>query len=540
MDKPSVFNRRHTDTRNHQELRLLRVLNYYRLVLSVVLISGYFNEASKIFLGLERPSLFLITSVCYGLLNLLLVFILRHQHELQPQQIIANISIDIIVLGILAYTNGGVASGLGNLIIFAVAAGSILLRGRYNLMFAALGSIVLILIEVYRAVTMPDSPVHYLHAGLLGMILFATALFVQHISSRIQASETLAAKRATDIVQLEKMNRLIIQRMRTGIIVSNAMGQVTMMNEAARELLDIQDNTPNDTSTRSLPAALHKRLQLWTQNPQQRTSPFQTSPEGPEVQANFASLHQKENSNILIFLEDSTKAIQQAQQLKLASLGQLTASIAHEIRNPLGAISHAAQLLDESETLSAADRRLSDIIQQHTLRMNDTIENVLELSRRHAPIPQQVELASWLKDFVRSFNETENRPGKFEIQVTPEHLQVRFDASQLQQVLSNLCQNGLRYSLQNTGQAIIHLRAGLLPNTTQPYLDIIDEGPGIDSSTSARLFEPFYTTERSGTGLGLYISRELCQANNARLNHIASYPNGCCFRIIFPHQAIAP
>lgn len=535
MNQTQFFNRRKGDTRKRQDLGLLRILNYYRLVLSVVLVSGYFNEASKIFLGLEKPSLFLTTSLFYCLLNLVLFFVLRRNRELLPQQIILNISVDIIVLALLTYANGGVASGLGNLMIFAVAAGSIMLSGRYSLMFAALGSISLIIIEIYRAITLIDVPHHYLHAGLLGMILFATALFIRHISNRIQTSETLAAKRATDIVQLEKMNRLIIQRMRTGIIVSNAHGQVEMMNEAAKELLIANDNKKNNTLQNRLPTALLERLQLWLQNPQQRTAPFQTSAENPEIQANFASLRQEEKSNVLIFLEDNSKAIQQAQQLKLASLGQLTASIAHEIRNPLGAISHAAQLLGESETLDNADRRLSNIIHEHTVRMNDTIENVLELSRRHAPIPQQIELNEWLNDFVRSFNETETEQGDFSIAVKPAQLQVRFDASQLQQVLNNLCHNGLRYSLRKTGKPVIHLQAGFQPDTKQPYLDIIDKGPGIDEKAASRLFEPFYTTERTGTGLGLYISRELCQANNARLNHIASYQDGCCFRIIFPH-----
>ena len=522
-------------TRKRQEIGLLRILNYYRLVLSIVLISGYFNEVSKIFLGLESPSLFLTTSVCYGLLNLTLFFILRHDRELTPQQIVLNISIDIIVLALLTYANGGVSSGLGNLMIFAVAAGSILLNGRYSLMFAALGSISLISIEIYRTITVIDAPHHYLHAGLLGMILFAAALFIRHISNRIQASEMLAAKRATDIVQLEKMNRLIIQRMRTGIIVSNAQGHIEMMNEAAKELLTPKDDAYTDAPNSHIPPLLMERLKLWLQNPQQRTTPFQTSVENPEIQANFASLRQEEKSNVLIFLEDSTKAMQQAQQLKLASLGQLTASIAHEIRNPLGAISHAAQLLNESDTLDQADRRLSSIIHEHTIRMNDTIENVLELSRRHAAIPQQIDLADWLKNFIQRFNETETDQGEFTVNIQPPQLQVRFDASQLQQVLNNLCHNGLRYSLKQTGKPTLKLQADLIADTQQPYLDIIDNGPGIDEKTAARLFEPFYTTERSGTGLGLYISRELCQANNARLNHIASYQNGCCFRIIFPH-----
>lgn len=524
--------------RRRQDIRLLRILNYYRLTLSVVLIAGYFNEASQIFLGLKHPSLYLITSVFYGLLNLALLFVLRRDRQLSSQQIILNISVDILVLGLLTYANGGVASGLGNLMIFAVAAGSILLSGRYNLMFAALGSITLLSVEIYRAATQPDVEQHYLHAGLLGMILFAAALFIRQISIRIQSSESLAARRATDIVQLEKMNRLIIQRMRTGIIVSDLTGRVEMMNEAAEELLLVKNRDDISTQSMRLPAPLLERLKLWRKNNQQRTTPFRTAPGNPEVQANFASLEQQGHASILIFLEDNSKNMQQAQQLKLASLGQLTASIAHEIRNPLGAISHAAQLLDESETLDTADQRLSKIIHEHSIRLNNTIENVLELSRRRQPEPQQIVLSSWLQEFVRSFNETETAQGEFVLSVEPPDLEVRFDGSQLQQVLANLCQNGLRYSLQQTGKATLQLKAGLLPDTAQVYLDIIDHGPGINDASAARLFEPFHTSEPSGTGLGLYISRELCQANNARLDHISSYQNGCCFRIIFPHSQV--
>lgn len=521
--------------RQRHDASLLRILNYYRLTLSLVFISGYFNEASQVFLGLEKPSLYLITSVLYGLLNLTLFFVLRRDPVLQPQQIILNICLDILVLSLLTYANGGVASGLGNLIIIAVAAGSILLSGRYNLLFAAIGSISLIAIEVYRATTLVDISHHYLHAGLLGIILFATALFIRQISNRIQTSERLAARRATDIMQLEKMNRLIVQRMRTGIIVSDLNGRVEMMNEAAQELLEVKDHANASTQTMFLPAPLLDRLKMWLQNPHRRTSPFKTAIENPEVQANFASLQQQQDSSILIFLEDNSKSMQQAQQLKLASLGQLTASIAHEIRNPLGAISHAAQLLAESESLDSADQHLSNIIHEHTIRLNDTIENVLELSRRHPASPQPINLSDWLIEFSDQFNQTEVDQGKFFVSVQPEHLEIRFDSSQLQQVLNNLCENGLRYSMQKTGKPVIHLNAGLQADTDQPYLDIIDEGPGIDSQTASRLFEPFHTTERTGTGLGLYISRELCQANNARLDHIASYQGGCCFRIIFPH-----
>lgn len=525
-----------TDQRQQQDKRLLRIFNYYRVILSLILLFIYFNEVGKAFIGLEYPLLFISTTIVYTAVNVVLALLLLNDLRLHPQQVAANILIDILALTLLTYANGGVGSGFGILIILSIAAGSVLIRGHYEMMFAAIASIAMLMLEIYRG-TVDEATPHYFQAGMLGMVFFATSLFVRRISQRIEASETLATQQATDIAHLEKLNRMIIQRMRTGIIVCNPDGQVHMMNEAAISLLSRKgdSNVPAADRPRHLPEPLIQRLSAWRQNPQRRTSPFQTFPENPEIQANFTAFRQDENTDVLIFLEDNTKAIQQAQQLKLASLGQLTASIAHEIRNPLGAISHAAQLLDESENLDDADRRLAHIVQGHSRRMNSTIENILELSRRRPSSPEPIMLKPWLQEFVGAFNESEQISGEFSIEVEPENLEVQIDPSQLMQILTNLSRNGLLYSREKTDRPVVHFKAGIRTDTELPYLDIIDEGPGISEEALPHLFEPFYTTGRNGTGLGLYISRELCQANNARLDHIASYAQGCCFRIIFPH-----
>ena len=532
MSKPHNQN----SQRQQQDRRLFRIFNYYRVLLSLTLLFTYSNEVGKVFIGLEYPLLFIATTLVYTAINIALALVLLSDQPLQPQQIALNILIDILALSLLTYANGGVGSGFGILIILSIAAGSILMRGRHAVLFAAISSIAMLALESYRASTDALTP-NYFQAGVLGMVFFATALFVKRISLRIDASEDLATQRASDIAHLEKLNRLIIQRMRTGIIVCNQDGDVHMMNEAAIFLLSQQhqEDDPTSTEINQLTTPLMQRLIEWRQNPQRRTSPFQTSPETPPIQANFTAFMQDGSTDVLIFLEDNTKAIQQAQQLKLASLGQLTASIAHEIRNPLGAISHAAQLLDESENLDEADRRLTHIVQAHSRRMNSTIENILELSRRRPSSPEPILLAPWLKAFAASFNEDQRNAGEFIIQVSPADMEVHFDPSQLEQVLTNLSRNGLLYSQTKTGRAVLYFNAGIRADNELPYLDIIDEGPGITPEALPHLFEPFYTTERSGTGLGLYISRELCQANNARLDHIANQTGGCCFRIIFPH-----
>ena len=238
--------------------------------------------------------------------------------------------------------------------------------------------------------------------------------------------------------------------------------------------------------------------------------------------------------DVTIFIEDTGEIQQQAQQLKLASLGRLSAGIAHEIRNPLGAISHASQLLSESPNLDQGDQRLTDIIYDHCLRMNDVIENVLEMSRRAPATPVKLKLREQLCEFNDAYTNA-NQNAEIEIDVEPPDTEIRMDPSQFHQVLTNLVQNGLRYSEEHSQCAYVRLQGGVDTISERPYLNIIDRGPGVDEAKVANLFEPFFTTEASGTGLGLYISRELCESNQARLSYSRHDDGGGCFRIIFAH-----
>jgi two-component system sensor histidine kinase PilS (NtrC family) len=240
------------------------------------------------------------------------------------------------------------------------------------------------------------------------------------------------------------------------------------------------------------------------------------------------------HGDITLFLEDTGEIQQQAQQLKLAALGRLSASIAHEIRNPLGAISHAAQLLGESSDLDPADRRLTGIIHNHCQRMNGVIENVLEMSRRRLPSPVRLNLTEYLNDFADSYRETAGNVC-MELCVDSPDTEVRMDRRQLDQVLTNLVANAARHSCAHSGTPYVRIEGGVDPRTERPFVSVIDRGPGVSEAEAEKLFEPFYTTEASGTGLGLYISRELCEANQARLGCQAHTDGGSCFRITFAH-----
>ena len=234
----------------------------------------------------------------------------------------------------------------------------------------------------------------------------------------------------------------------------------------------------------------------------------------------------------LVFLEDAAETRQRAQQLKLASLGRLTASIAHEIRNPLGAISHAGQLLSESPDLTSQDRRLTDIVLQHSQRVNAIIENVMTIGRRHDVVSENFLLRPWLEAFCAELEERyELAEGDLIMRWQADPIMVRIDKSQLQQVLWNLSENGLRYA---SGAPLLGFEAGIIDGNGRPFLEVFDSGPGLNEAIADRLFEPFATTESSGTGLGLYIARELCESNQASLQLVERH-NGCRFRIVFAH-----
>lgn len=350
---------------------------------------------------------------------------------------------------------------------------------------------------------------------------------------RQEQTETLAEERAETVANLEELNALILQRMRTGILVVDSRQAILLANQAALGLLR-QDDVQGASLGRHSPMLMHCMKQ-WRLNPSLRPPTLKVVPDGPTVQPSFISLNREDDQHVLIFLEDISQIAQQAQQMKLAGLGRLTAGIAHEIRNPLGAISHAAQLLQESEELDAPDRRLTQIIQDQSKRMNLVIENVLQLSRRRQAEPQQLDLKEWLQRFVDEYPGRLRNDSELHLQLGAGDIQTRMDPHQLNQVLSNLVQNGLRYSAQAHGRGQVWLSLARDPESDLPVLEVIDDGPGVPADKLNNLFEPFFTTESKGTGLGLYLSRELCESNQARIDYRNREEGGGCFRITFAH-----
>jgi len=521
-----------------QRLRLFRIYTLYRLLISLILFSLLFFNLR--YLGL-RYHFFLYyqgTVFAYLALNGLTALLVKAGFRPGQRHISFSLFLDILALHLLAYFGAGMDGGLTNLIIVAVAAGNILAPGRIGFLYAALATLGTLGLSTWGAWSGYEPADSVVRAGGLGILYFAAAFALQNITRRLMRSEALANQRAQSIIELEKLNHQIIQRMRTGIVVSDHLGRIRMANMAACELLTGEQLDPS--RLRHLPAPLMTRLEQWLTHPERRSEPFRTSGTAPLIQANFTELDRERGQLVLIFLEDTSKIAQQAQQMKLASLGRLTAGIAHEIRNPLGAISHAAQLMAESESLADSDRRMSDIIQRHSNRVNTIIENVLRLSRRKPTEVSLMDVNEWLTGFLAEFREGQREPSDISLTQSSAPAYARFDRSQLEQVLTNLCENGLRYSEKQTGKRSLELRVGVTGDQERSYIDVQDQGPGVSGEQRTSVFEPFFTTEASGTGLGLYLARELCEANQAQLSLVDNNQTGCCFRITFsPHRRLS-
>ncbi|MEE1948430.1 ATP-binding protein [Pseudomonas alcaligenes] len=511
--------------------RILRLYNLYRVIIGLALVLLISSDLDDQLLELAHAELFRYGSWTYLILNVLVAVLLQRPSHLA--QVFSLALLDVLLLCTLFFAAGGTPSGIGNLLIVAVAIANILLRGRIGLLIAAVAAIGMLALTFYLSLLRNTPAPQFVQAGALGALCFAAAIFLQSLASRLQQSEFLAEQRAVDVASLEALNSLILQRMRTGILVLDKQHRVLLANQGALTMLG-RSKLEHKLLDPHCPE-LVQRLQQWQHNPTLRPQSLQAIADGPLLQPSFIPLQRSGEQHTLIFLDDISQVTQQAQQLKLASLGRLTAGIAHEIRNPLGAISHAAQLLQESEDLEEPDRRLAQIIQDHSRRMNTVIENVLQLSRRRQAEPQLLDLKYWLHRFASEFRSSARPDQTLHLETQSGSLQTRMDPHQLTQILSNLVQNGLRYSAQKHQLGQVWLKLYRDPESDLPTLEVLDDGPGVPVDQMQHIFEPFYTTDNKGTGLGLYISRELCESNQARLDYKLREGGGSCFRITFAH-----
>lgn len=513
---------------NELAWQALRILTFYRLILAGLLIVLYISLPDSNPFNVTHKTLFSVTLLSYLLASIAIGFATRLHWPGYPIQASLQVLFDISAISLLMHASGGVNSSLGALLVVAVAGGVLILPGRIGFLFTAIATLAL-LGETWLATLSAQNTGagSIARAGLLGAVLFIAAGIAYVLAKRMRESEALAKRHAIDLANLEQLNRYIIQQLQSGVLVVDASNRIRLANHMANTLLNL--DTGHEKNLDSIAPELTQQLNHWRRDPNWPIEPIDAG--GSTLIPRFGPLTTAQGEGALILLEDSAHLDQQSQQIKLASLGRLTASIAHEIRNPLGAISHAAQLLDESDQLDREDQRLAEIIGDHTRRVNTIIENVLQLSRRSASQPQNLCLKDWLQDFHSEFVASGGiSTEQLNINVKPQELEIHADPGQLYQIMSNLCRNAFRHAGSNAQVCI----QGQQEQNGMIQLDIIDNGPGIDDETAKKIFEPFYTTAGSGTGLGLYIAHELCESNHARLSFQQAKGGGSCFRIRFP------
>ncbi len=515
--------------------RVLATLSAFRLLIAAALLILFIIGGEPRPFGDRLPTLFSATASAWLVLAIVFLFALRARWAPSHIQTITPAIADILAISMLMYASGGTSSGLGGLLIVFIGAGSLLLPVSVPAMLGAAATFALLGQETFAGISGFET--NYPAAGLLSAVVFAMAVAVRPLARRIQMSEALARQRGVDLQNLSELNEYIVQHLRESIVVIDGVDDVRLSNASAARLLG-ESSPVRGGPLAAVCAPLAEYLKLWRADPSLSSHPeipLASGDENIRITAHIAPLDKADmrRGPALIFLEDASEMNARVQQSKLASLGRLSASIAHEIRNPVGAMSHAAQLLRESEGLSDDDKRLTEIIQSHSGRVSHIIENVLQLSRRESSRPERLLLGPWLEDFAQEFTRTlELQEGELSVVQMDDGLEVRMDPGHLRQVMWNLCDNAVKYASE-TGGILVELSATRSQAQGRPYLEVRDHGHGIDPTSAEKIFEPFFTERSGGTGLGLYISRELCELNRATLVYLDGPGGGSIFRIVF-------
>ena len=513
--------------------RVLGILNLYRVLVPLVLVSVYSLGGDR-GLTVDSPRLFFAAATFYLAFGLFSVILVRRRVGSAYLQTILQATLDIVVLMLLLHASGGVSSGLGLLLLVPVGSLAFLLPPKSALFLAAVTVIAVLGHTIWQQLTSHADINAFATAGLLGVVLFTSSAAASFVAASMRQSEALVRQKDVDLANLAELSQYIVQHLRESLLVVDAADRIRLINESAAEILGDQHAVPGALVGEVSPRLLYS-LTTWRHSERSESDPssFVAADGARLIQPHFAPLGGAAPGPTLIFLEDTSLMSERVQQSKLAALGRLSASIAHEIRNPVGAMSHAGQLLAESPVMGPDERRLTDIIRSNSERVSAIINNVLQLSRREATKPTRLMLGDWLEDFLDEFCETMQVPlTRIAVHEEAADLEVRIDPTHLRQVVWNLCENAIKYGEPRDGISL-EIRVSRLNPSNRPCLDVADRGPGIEVMAVDRIFEPFFTGRKGGTGLGLFIARELCQLNRALLLYEPRSGGGSTFRIVF-------
>ncbi len=514
--------------------RLQRLVSLFRGLIGAALLGAGLAVADPPILGERYPDIFIGTALVYSILAWVsLAYMYRRPQvgrALVPLQLFA----DIAGITMMMHASGGISSGIGGLLVVFIGAASLTLRSKHAYLGAAVAALAILGEQAASFILGLSTATTFIPAGVLGAIIFTIASAANPLARRLQESEALAHQRGIDLANMAQLNDYIIQHLRESIVVVDRSEHIRLINQSAAEHLGV-DRQQTGGSLASVSSELERILQSWRAGNERGASPgsFTSANGTAQIDVHIAPLIERENGPVLIFLEDASLIAEKVQQTKLAALGRLSASIAHEIRNPVGALSHAGQLLDESALTADYERRLLDIISTNSKRVSEIVDNVMRLSRREPANPQSISLSEWIREFTSEFISTLEMPAdRFEI-IAEDEIEVQMDPGHLRQICWNLCENAVHYADPVGNRQIITMRCGRLAGNRRPFLEVVDRGPGIPEEMREQLFEPFATGRIGGTGLGLFISRELCECNRATLIYKADNAGGSIFRVVF-------
>lgn len=525
-------------TAESPRLQELYFFTLYRVLEAGLLALLAFSPFGERIVALRHPALAQTVSILYLLVSVVLLLASRGSEMRLRRQAAIGLCFDLAAAaGAMLAMEGG-ESGIAVLLLFNIGAGALLFTWQAAIGFASVAAALVIGEYVYNRLFSPGEVRPVAESVMFAVTYLATAILCYLLGKQMSESQALAERRSEELANLAEVNELVIRRMRTGVLVVDGQHRIRVCNEAGWALMG--SPSPNRRDLRDVAPVLDQSLGRWRRGRGEIPRAMVLADGAPEVLPRFVPLNVPEGL-FLIFLDDSRIYSGRAEELTLSTLGRLSASIAHEIRNPLSAISYAVQLLEESDQIPDADRRLLEIIHTQGQRMNGIVQNILGMARREASQPESIDLNVFTRKFVEEYRDS--HPLETDIlQALPANRGVTClaDPRHLHQVLTILVHNALSYGRFPGQPAKVSVAVTQEGPGLAAELSVLDRGPGIAPAAAERLFTPFHTTSEHGTGLGLYIARQLCEANQCSLSYHSAPGGGSRFTITLPTGAFKP
>jgi two-component system, NtrC family, sensor histidine kinase PilS len=439
--------------------RILWIVGLFRAVCGALLL-GLALLLDLRGLNVVAPNSFLTGAALYFVFGLAAFGWIQQERMPLPlsQTLLALLAGDIFFIALLMVAGGSTGAPLPILLIPQLAAGGWLLRTQTAFFHAALAAIVLLALEAWRMLSGDLRGPQLLQTGLISLGYFAMVGTAVVIGRYTKASEDLAAQRGIDVANLEQVNRLIIQDMQDGVLVVDLTGVVRGHNAQVTRLLGGFGRMRGGMRLAEFSATLHDYWRRWNEDLSEPLPPFKVETTQRLLRVRLVRIGSGLNGGTLIYLEDLGRAQNEAQQMKLAAMGRLTASIAHEVRNPLSAINQAAQLLEEDGSVAPEGTRLLSMIRSNAKRIDRIVGEVLQLNRRDRQQPEVIRFGEFMRSITDEIAQAEGMPaGSLVIDIGSDLLIV-FDRGHLNQILWNLVRNAWQHCRKEEGSIGIAAR----------------------------------------------------------------------------------